>query len=176
MERELNGGTVTTHRSAALRSKTSRLVATAALGMTVVLGSAGCSMLAPQATTIQYSASDGVNVPASGPLLVRNALIIADETGTTGNFIAAVINDTDATETLNIGIGGQVATVTVPARTTVSMGVDGVEPLLINGLNSAPGTNVDVAFQSGDGAGTEIAIPVLDGALSQYAPFVPVIE
>jgi hypothetical protein len=182
--RDLNGGTVNTHRSAApllsasfrsgaLRSKSSRLLATAAVGLAVTLGASGCSMISPQATTIEYSASDGVNVPDSGPLDVRNALIVADESGATGNFIAAVVNDTDSTETLNIGIGGQVATVTVPARTTVSMGADGVEPLLINGLDSAPGSTVDVAFQSGDGEGVDIAVPVLDGGLPQYAPFVP---
>ncbi len=163
----------TTPRAAALRPKTSRLVAAVAVGLAVALGSTGCSMISPQATTIEYSPSDGVNVPSSGPLLVRNAFIVADESGSTGNFIAAIINDTDSTETLNMGLNGQRATVTVPARTVVSLGVDGVEPLLIQGLDSAPGTDVSVAFQSGDGEGVEFSVPVLDGTLPEYAPFVP---
>jgi hypothetical protein len=143
------------------------------VGLTVALGATGCSIMAPQATTIQYSASDGVNVPASGPLTVRNALIIADEAGTTGNLIAAIINDTASAATLNVGVGGRVLTVQVPANTTVSLGVDGAEPLMISGLGATPGHNVEVSFQSGDGEGVELSIPVLDGTLPQYAPFAP---
>ncbi len=36
-----------------------RLIASIALGAAVVLGTTGCNILAPQATTIDYSASDG---------------------------------------------------------------------------------------------------------------------
>ena len=57
--------------------------ATEEAASTVVLGTTGCSMISPQATTIPYSAADGVNVPASGPLKVRNALFVANEDGTT---------------------------------------------------------------------------------------------
>ena len=72
----------------------SRLFASLAVGAAVVLGTTGCNLVAPQATTIDYSASDGVNVPESGPLQVRNALIVADEEGTVGNFVAAIVYDT----------------------------------------------------------------------------------
>ena len=152
----------------------SRRLASLALGAVVVLGASGCSMVSPQATTIPYSASDGVNVPASGPLLVRNAMVIATEDGSTGNLIGAIVNDTDAAETLSVGVAGKVATVQVPARTTVSLGVDGAEPLRIDSLGTTPGHYLDVAFQSGNGEGVEIAVPVLDGTLPQYAEFVPV--
>ncbi len=151
----------------------SRRLAPLALGVAVVLGATGCSMISPQATTIEYSASDGVNVPASGPLKIRNAMVIANEDGTLGNLVAAIVNDTDEPQTLNVGVGGRVATVPVPARTAVSLGVD-EDPLLIDALGVKPGETVDIAFQSGDGAGVEIAVPVLDGTLPQYAEFVPV--
>ena len=83
-----------------------RLIASLAVGAAVVLGTTGCNILAPQATTIDYSASDGVNVPAdSGPLHIRNALIVANEDGTTGNFVAAVVNDTAQQLTLRIEVG-----------------------------------------------------------------------
>ncbi|MFW1494737.1 hypothetical protein ACEV9S_24930, partial [Vibrio parahaemolyticus] len=79
-----------------------------------------------QATTIEYSASDGVNVPESGPLQVRNALIVADEEGTAGNFVAAIVNDTNQSQTLRleVGEGGSTvrASVNVPASSTVSLG------------------------------------------------------
>lgn len=150
----------------------SRRLAPLALGAAILLGATGCSMVSPQATTIEYSASDGVNVPASGPLHVRNAMVIANEDGTLGNLIGAIINDTDAAATLNVGVGGRVATVQVPARSVVSLGVD-ADPLFIDALGATPGHNVEIAFQSGDGAGVEVAVPVLDGTLPQYAEFVP---
>lgn len=150
----------------------SRLIASIALGAAVLLGATGCSMVSPQATTIPYSPSDGVNVPDSGPIIVRNAMIVADDDGTAGNFIAALVNDTDQAESLIIGIDGDAQTVRVPARTTVSLGVD-TDPLLIPGLGVKPGNNVSVSFQSGDATGARLAIPVLDGTLPYYAEFVP---
>ncbi len=57
-------------------------------------------MTATQATTIPYSAAEGVNVRGSGPLQVRNALIVANEDGSEGNFVAAIVNQTDESHTL----------------------------------------------------------------------------
>ncbi len=155
------------------RTRTPRLVATVAVGIAVALGATGCSIMAPQATTIPYSPSDGVNIPDSGPLMVRNAIIIANEDGTVGNFLAAIVNDTDSDEILTLGLGGRTATVAVPANTVASLGVD-ADPLLIDALDAMPGSDVPMVFQSGDGEGVEFAVPVLDGGLPQYAPFVPV--
>ena len=40
-------------------------------------------------------------------------------------------------------------------------------------LGLEPGTDLPVTFQSGDGTPVEFAVPVVDGALSYYAEFVP---
>ncbi|MFN3948773.1 DNA modification methylase [Microbacterium sp.] len=157
-----------------------RLIASIALGAAVVLGTTGCNLIAPQATTIDYSASDGVNVPASaGPLSVRNALIVADDEGTTGNFVAAIVNDTTEPLTLRIEVGeGSSAVksnVIVPANRTLSLGdlTDDVEPLRLNGIDAVPGSTVPVYFQSGDGEGSLMQVPVLDGALEYLSPLAP---
>ena len=151
-----------------------RRFASVALATTVVLGAAtGCSLIAPQATTIPYSPADGVNVPASGPLKVRNALFVADEAGENANFLAAIVNDTDSAETLLVGVDGANKSVRVPARSTVSLGFDDAEPLLFEGLDTPAGADVDVTFQSGDGEGVQQAVPVLDGTLEYLADFVP---
>jgi len=152
---------------------TSRLLASLALGAVVVLGASGCSIVAPQATTIPYSPAEGVNIPDSGPLKVRNALLVADEAGTSANFLAAVVNDTDSSAALQVTVDGDTQTVRVPARTTVSLGFDGDDPLLFTRLDAAPGTNLEVAFQSGDGQSVATAVPVLDGSLDYLADFVP---
>src|SRR5262245_36937483 len=128
----------------------SRLVASIALGVAVVLGTTGCAMISTQATTIHYSAADGVNVSALGPPQVRNALVVANEDGSEGNFVAAIVNDTDQAETLHIEYGDPVqqATVRVPAHSVVSLGGDD-EPLLLENLDAKPGSDIEMAFQSG---------------------------
>ncbi|MFJ6678847.1 DNA modification methylase [Microbacterium sp. NPDC091382] len=149
----------------------SRLIASLALGAAVVLGTTGCNMLAPQATTIQYSASDGVNIPDSGPLKVRNALIIADEEGTLGNLVASIVNPTDDALALNVSIDGQPQSVQVEGNSSVTLGVDMANMTFDN--VGKPGSDVLVSFQSGEGEGVRVHVPIMDGTLPYYTQFVP---
>lgn len=153
-----------------------RIVASIAVAAALTLGATGCSMISPQATTIDYSASDGVNIPRSGPIDIRNAMIVADEDGTAGNFLAAIVNDTDEAQTLVFGIGDETTTLRVPARERISLGVDGDEPILFEGIDTKPGATVSMSFQSGDGEGVRTEVPVLDGTLPYYTEFVPLVD
>lgn len=152
-----------------------RLIASLAIGGAIVLTATGCSMISPQATTIAYSAAEGTNVHDSGPIEVRNAQIVANEDGSEGNFVAALINQTEDSHTLNIefGEGGPSLTVRVPANTTVSLGSEDDEPLLVEDLDARPGTDITTFFQSGDSEGALVSIPVLDGSLDYLAPLAP---
>jgi hypothetical protein len=152
----------------------SRLVASAALSALVLLGATGCTFITPQSTKIEYAASDGVNISdADGPIDVRNALVIANEDGSVGNFIAAIVNPTDEKATLTITVEGlEPFAVTVPAEGRVSLGAD-EEPLRIVGLDTKPGATVEIHFQSGDSTGVKSEVPVLDGSLPYYADLVP---
>ena len=152
----------------------SRLVASAALSAVVLLGATGCTFISPQATKIEYSASDGVNVSdAEGPIDARNVFIVANEDGTVGNLIGAFVNPTDDRATITIAFADNDAfTITVPAGDSISLGAD-AEPLRIVGLDSKPGSTVEIHFQSGDATGVKTAIPVLDGGLPYYADLVP---
>jgi hypothetical protein len=154
-----------------------RLIASLAIGAAVILGTTGCSMISPQATTITYSAAEGVNVHGSGPLEVRNAFIVANEDGSQGNFVAAIVNQTDKSQTLNLefgeGSGAVQKKVRVPANSVVSLGTEDEDPLLIDGLDTPPGAIIPTYFQSGDAEGVVVKIPVLDGQLSYLAPLVP---
>lgn len=157
----------------------SRLVASAAISALVLLGATGCTFISPQSTKIEYSASDGVNVSDSdGPLDVRNAFIVANEDGSVGNFVAAVVNPTTEKATLTMRVAGidEPFTVSVPAGKTVSLGTEGEEPVRIDDLGTMPGATIEIHFQSGDGAGTKTDVPVLDGSLPYYADLVPEAE
>jgi hypothetical protein len=154
-----------------------RFIASLAIGAALVVGTTGCSMISSQATTIQYSAAEGVNVHGSGPLEVRNALIVANEDGSEGNFVAAIVNQTDDQQTLHIefGAGDDVIEkqIRVPANSVLSLGTEDTEPLLIKDLNTLPGADIPGYFQSGDAEGVLVSVPVLDGGLAYLAPLVP---
>ena len=154
----------------------SRLIASIVLGTAVVLGTTGCNMLAPQATTYEYDPGDGVSAH-TGSIKVLNAFVVSED-GKNGNLVVAFSNeDPEAPATVNIefgenGKGGQ-ATVRVPAGELVSLGGDEEAPLLLKGINSKPGTLLPMSFQSGDGEGELTMVPVLDGTLSYYKDLVP---
>ena len=156
----------------------SRPIASLAIGAALVLGITGCSMVSPQATTINYAAAEGVNVFQSGPVQVRNAQIVANESGSEGNFVAALLNRTDEPHVLRIEFGEgssrNALEVRVPANTTVSLGAeDAEEPILIEDLDTLPGADIAAYFQSGDSEGELTSVPVLDGTLDYLAPLAP---
>ncbi|WP_203136049.1 DNA modification methylase [Microbacterium sp. JZ31] len=155
----------------------SRILASLSLGAVVLLSATGCASLTHQATTIQYSPSDGVNVPepdgGAAPIQVRNAVIITDAQGTDGNLAAALVNDTEESATLNLEWGEQTATVRVPAGETISLGSGDDEPLLLEGIDTEAGATLPLYFQSGDSEGVIAEVPVLDGCLEHFADLVP---
>lgn len=150
-----------------------RLIAAIALGATVALGATGCTFITHQATTNVYPASDGVNVESTGgPIVVRNALIIATDDGSAGNLVAALVNESDQGATLTIDIAGKQFDVRVPANEGISLG-GAEEPLLIEGLGVKPGATVEMLFRSGDDDAEPLQVPVLDGTLPTYEDLVP---
>ncbi|MGB3374058.1 MAG: DNA modification methylase [Microbacterium sp.] len=150
-----------------------RLIAAIALGATVALGATGCTFITHQATTISYPASDGVNVESTGgPIVVRNALVIATDDGSAGNLVAGLVNESDQGATLTVDVAGKQFTVRVPANDRVSLGAD-EEPLLIENLDVKPGATVEMLFRSGDDDAEPLRVPVLDGTLPMYADLVP---
>lgn len=157
----------------------SRALASIALGAVVLLGTTGCSMISPQATTISYAAAEGENVPdASGPVQIRNVFFVTDETGTTANLIGAFVNETAEAQTAIVQLlpGGEPMAVAVPAGQVVSLGVDG-DNLRIDDFPAPAGSTVLVSFQSGStGAATTVEIPVLDGALHYLESSAPEAE
>ena len=154
-----------------------RLIASLAIGALIVLGTTGCAMISSQATTLPYSAAEGVNVHGAGPLEVRNALIVANDDGSEGNFVAAIVNQTDESQTLSMefgeGDGAIEARIRVPANSVVSLGTEDTEPILLEGLDTLPGADIPGYFQSGDAEGVLVSVPVLDGGLHYLEPLVP---
>ena len=154
------------------------LAASAALIAATAFATTGCSLISHQATEIHYNASDGVGINV-GSLDVRNAFIVS-ENGKYGNLVAGVVITSDKAQTLTVeygtGSSKKTAELAVPAASTVSLGAtgaDGAEPLLLEGINSQPGSTLSVAFSSRDAGAQLIEVPVLTGQMDYYSNLVP---
>lgn len=153
--------------------KTRIIASLAAVGV-VMLTATGCGLVTTQATTIEYTASDGVNLPVeeTAPLHVRNALVIADRDGAEGNLIAVLANTSEDTQTFSADWDGGSVSVDVPAGETVSLGAN-ADPELLTDLDTLPGETVSMYVQPGDGEGVQLEVPVLNNCLTEYAALAP---
>lgn len=156
-----------------------RVAASVVLALTVAFGTAGCGLIAPQATTKHYDASDGVS-GSVGSVDVRNAIIVTDASGgTVGNLVVTLVNTGSTAQRVAVTAGDSS---TEPAYVTVDAGQTkkvGTEPDAASGnvffspFSALPGSLFPVYFQYGDQTGVQLQVPVLDGALSEYKDLVP---
>jgi len=152
-----------------------RIMASVVVAAGVLLGTSGCNLFAPQATTMQYEAGDGVS-GSVGSLDIRNAILLTDD-GENANLLVTVVNSTGDDIELLVqyeGVEEKVdKTVDVEANSSTTFGGTDAPSLAFDSLNAAKGSLFPVFFQYGDNTGVELLVPVLDGSLSQYSEFVP---
>lgn len=151
-----------------------RLAASAALALGIVVGASGCSMVTYQATTEVYDPSDGVAANV-GELDLRNILVVMEEGADEGNLVFTVSNggDDDAEVTVEPLDGGDSVTLEVGAHEQIVLGDDDNEPLLLTGIDSEPGSMIDLYIRADGAEGLEVRVPVLDGRLPEYRELVP---
>lgn len=151
-----------------------RIAASIVLAVGVALGTAGCNLIAPQATTKHYDPSDGVSANV-GDIAVRNAMIISDD-GELGNLVVTVVNsgaediDLRVQYTTADGLGD--GTLTVEPGTTV-IGESGDETLHLEDLGTIPGSLVTVYFGYGTEEDAEALVPVLSSDMDTYSTLAP---
>lgn len=150
-----------------------RVAASVIIAAGIVLGTAGCNLIAPQATTKHYDASDGVS-GSVGDVDIRNAFLVAD--GASVNLVASFVDssgdhtitvqpDADASQNQYVTIaGGGADAVTV---------VGSKKRVQFNGLNVTPGALVPVFFQYGSEEGVTLKLPVLTDAMAEYKSYGP---
>lgn len=154
-----------------------RVAASVVLALAVAIGTAGCGLIAPQATTKHYDASDGVSGNV-GQIDVRNAFVVTD--GSVGNLVVTLVNTDSKSHRVAISSG---TSSSAAAEITVQPGqvkLVGTQPdkasasnVFIAPFHSLPGSLYPVYFQYGDETGVKLQIPVLDGGLSDYKDLVP---
>lgn len=151
-----------------------RIAASVVLAVGVALATAGCNLVAPQATRKIYDPSDGVGATV-GDVAIRNAMIISED-GEEGTLVVALVNSSDETVSVEVqyesATGRTSDTVdAVPGRTEV--GPDSTEAVYMPGLDTIPGSLLPVYFQYGSEQGKELLVPVLTNALEAYSTLTP---
>lgn len=152
-----------------------RVVASAASAALVALALTGCNFITPQATLQPYEASDGTS-GVIGDVHVLNALVLSED-GVSGNLLFSALNDSadDVDLTVQYESGGERTdiplTLEAHSRTDVGFGEGG--QLFLSDIDAKPGDVLAIYFQYGDEEGKQLMVPVLDGSLEQYAPFLP---
>jgi hypothetical protein len=150
-------------------------MATVVVAAGILLGTTGCNLYAPQATTIHYDASDGVSGNL-GDLAIRNAILLTDD-GENANLLVHVVNKSAKSVNLLVQYEGTdekvTQRVTIDPNATTEIGVPGGENVGVQSLNASAGSLFPVFFQYGDLTGIELLVPVLNGTLDAYSTLVP---
>src|SRR5690606_5672436 len=73
-----------------------RLAAAAVAAVVVAIAATGCNILTPQATTIDYDASDGVS-GTTGTVEIHNAMLVGEPDGDQLNLAVTFTNEGEAT-------------------------------------------------------------------------------
>lgn len=146
-----------------------------ALAAALVLGTTGCGLIVPQATTEEYSPSDGIDVTLPN-VDVRNLLLVTSDDSDETNIVFTGVNNGQDPVRLNIAF---VADDEQQARETFRIapgitvfGPADDEQVIVEIPDLLPGSMITAYIES-DGTEEERQVPVVDGTLKEYRSLVP---
>ncbi|TBN57652.1 hypothetical protein EYE40_09775 [Glaciihabitans arcticus] len=152
-----------------------RRAAALSIAAALMLGTSGCTFFATQATLIEYAPSDGVQGTV-GDVKVLNLLGISED-GTSVSLLGNFVNNSD--ENINVKLqyataDGKKTTVTIgiAAGTTVHLGGDGDEQLVLRDVDTTLGGLYDVYLQYGSEEGLSLKVPILEPTF-EYSDLAP---
>jgi hypothetical protein len=153
-----------------------RTTATVVLAGAVMVLTAGCNFISPQATTQHYDASDGFSTNV-GSVELRNAMVFT-KNGDEASLSVTLLNTSSTARTVKFQYSsfGSDTTVTIPVKAhgeTRRGTTGGDEQTILTGIGKQPGTLLQVYVQYGSSSGKTFKIPVLDASLKEYATLLP---
>ncbi len=155
-----------------------RLAASVAAAAAIVLSTAGCTFLAPQATLIHYDAADGIGVDL-GQLAIRNVIAVADSDQSVQavNLVFSAINTSGKAITLNYSAPNSTGRQTdalafQPGITSIPSGDKQI--VVTMPKDAALGGLYPVTFTAEGADSVTVQVPILDAAGRDYLKqFVP---
>ena len=148
--------------------KTRRLAAVS-VAAAALLGASGCSAVNYQATTQQYSASDGTRAEIEN-VQFRHMAFITDEAGNPARAMGSIINSGTEDVEVELDVDGESFAATLPAGEKVSLELD--EELVVESFQGDPGDMHEITV-SVDGETKQVLASVFDGVLPEYRHLLP---
>ncbi|MBF4992510.1 hypothetical protein ITX31_00075 [Arthrobacter gandavensis] len=155
------------------RNRTRNAAAAGVIALSL-LGATGCSAVNDQATTMQYSPSDGI-VQDLGDLQLRNILVVSDGDGEPGRLMGTVVNDSSDPINLELSIGGSNLTWNIPGGGKVVYDDAPQSEVLVETVSVVPGTGIRAEASYGSES-AELNVPVVDGQVPYYRDYLPTAE
>lgn len=136
-----------------------------------VLGVSSCSATSEQATTREYSPSDGI-VENVGEVELRNILVVSNGDGEEGRLLGTVVNASPEDVDFSLATGGTTLTWNIASGDKVVFEDAPDSEVTVPNVDTLPGTGL----RADAGNGTEtvmVNIPVVDGTLKDYREYLP---
>lgn len=154
-----------------------RIIAAVAIAAGVAIGTTGCNMIQPQATTKSYNASDGVSLSVGGVNL--QDLIVISNDGQLGSLLLTGVNTTGTDRELAVsyvaaGVEHKV-NVSIPANSHegTTWGGHGEPQIILEQIATPPGSMMQLSFTV-DGIAKSTIVPVLTTAQPEYNGLEPI--
>ncbi|MFC0582290.1 hypothetical protein [Micrococcoides hystricis] len=138
-----------------------------AAALAVLLGTTSCAAINEQATTKEYSPSDGV-VADIGDAKLRNIAFIADDKDAEARVIGVVGNETSQQLSVTLKVDSGEVSAQVPANQATNL----EDEELTVPSSGEPGSLIPVKVTV-NGTTEDLNVPVLSSALEEYADLVP---
>ena len=153
-----------------------RIAASIALAAGLALGVSGCSLFSHNGTEEDYAPSDGVQV-TSNNVALRNILLIADEAAENFNVVFTAVNKTGAPAIVQMNFEGENGSALLEFEapegvTSFGNAEEGEDTHVITLRGAELGSTIDTYFTVNGQGDMHEFVPVLDGTLLEYAPYV----
>ena len=154
-----------------------RRAASIVLTVSVLLGTAGCTLSAIQGTQVHYEPSDGTAANV-GDLKLRNVIGLS-ENGDDISLLMTIVNDGDSDVNVSLqytDTSGEKVTIIlgVEADSSVHFGGGGDKGVaILRNAGATVGGLFAVFVQYGDETGKQLQVPILDGSTAAYADLLP---
>lgn len=151
-----------------------RLAAAAVAAVVVAIAATGCNILTPQATQIEYDASDGVS-GATGTVEIHNAMLIGAPDGDAFNLAVTFTNAGEATM-VEVRVDDEAQQVRV-AEGVTTFGFPDEQQLVFPQAGELPfGSLRNVSFQADGAEPTGLGVPMISTDMVGYETLAPTAE
>ncbi|SFS01326.1 hypothetical protein SAMN04487783_0538 [Agrococcus baldri] len=151
-----------------------RLAAAAVAAVVVAIAATGCNILTPQATTIDYDASDGVS-GSTGTVEIHNAMLIGEPDGDALNLAVTFTNEGEAT-VVEVRVDDEAQQVRVSEGVT-TFGFPDEEQLIFPQTGELPfGSLRNVSFQADGAQPAGLGVPMISSEALGYETLAPTAE